>query len=665
MKTIHTLLVANRGEIAVRVMRTARALGYRTVAVYSDADAAAPHVKLADAAVRLGPAPLAESYLHIERILQAAATSGADAIHPGYGFLSENADFARAVEAAGITFVGPGSEAIALMGNKAAAKRRMIAAGVPCVPGYEGEEQTDAAFTLEAARIGFPVMVKAAAGGGGRGMRLVHEAAELPAALAIARAEARSAFGSAELILEKAIVRPRHVEIQVFADAHGHVIQLGERDCSVQRRHQKVIEESPCPVMTPALRERMGAAAVEAARSIDYRGAGTVEFLLDESGGVYFLEMNTRLQVEHPVTELVTGLDLVALQLRVAEGQPLGIAQEAVALDGHAMEARLYAEDPGAGFLPASGPLHLWSPATGEGLRTDAGVVGGQAISPFYDPMLAKIIAWGPDRDTACRRLRDALERTVAFGPATNRAFLVELLSRERFLAGEATTAFIAEEFGAGAPALAPLTIAEAAAGAVLEFVADRDRARAGAPSFDGELLDWHSGSGLGTPYRYAEGESVVDLHVQASGAGRYTVRAAKQAISVRIESRDATRAVLSIDGARRQAAWYRASDGTLYLALGGRDLRLVNLHARDAAREEEGAGGRVVAPMHGVIVEVCVTTGQAVRRGARLAVLEAMKMQHELLAPVDGEIVAVPARAGAQVAMGDLLVQIGDSLLN
>jgi geranyl-CoA carboxylase alpha subunit len=659
MNTLRTILVANRGEIAVRVMRTAKALGYRTVAVYSDADRHAPHVRLADTAVRLGPAPLAESYLDAERILQAAALAGADAIHPGYGFLSENAAFARAVQAAGRVFIGPGSEAIALMGNKAAAKRRMLAAGVPCVPGYEGEDQSDAAFTREAARIGYPVMVKAAAGGGGRGMRLVREAAELPAALGIARAEAASAFGSEELILEKAIERPRHVEIQVFADAHGHVIHLGERDCSVQRRHQKVIEESPCPVMSPALRERMGAAAVEAARSIGYRGAGTVEFLLAQDGSFHFLEMNTRLQVEHPVTEMITGLDLVALQIRVAEGLPLGIAQAEVRLDGHAIEARLYAEDPAAGFLPASGTLLAWQPAEGEGLRTDAGVASGQEISPFYDPMLAKIIAWGPDRATACRRLRDALERTVAFGPATNRGFLVELLGRERFLAGEATTAFIGEEFGAGAPALVPPGGWEVAAGAVLEFVVDRERACAQAPSFDEELLDWHSGSGLGTPYRYADGEAIFDLHVEACGAGRYTVRAAKASIEVVLESRDATWAVLRIDGTRRAVAWHRAADGTLHLASDGRDLRLQNLLARSAAREDEAAGGRVAAPMHGVIVACEVSVGQAVRRGTRIAVLEAMKMQHALLAPLDGVVAAVGARVGAQVAAGDLLVHI------
>ncbi|MGD8417977.1 MAG: biotin carboxylase N-terminal domain-containing protein, partial [Pseudomonadales bacterium] len=401
LRKIGILLVANRGEIALRIMRTAKAQGVHTVAVYSEADAAAPHVQFADDAVCIGPPPVAESYLRGEAIIQAALDKGAHAIHPGYGFLSENADFARAVAAAGLTFVGPPAAAIEVMGDKARAKRRMIEAGVPCVPGYEAEDQSEARLIEAAGGIGFPVMVKAAAGGGGRGMRLVRTPADLPDALRLARSEAENAFGSGSLILEKAIVRPRHVEIQVFADEHGHVIHLGERDCSVQRRHQKVVEEAPCPVMTPELRAAMGSAAVEAALAVDYRGAGTVEFLLDEAGEFYFLEMNTRLQVEHPVTELVTGLDLVALQLAVAEGRPLGIDQDDVALSGHAIEVRLYAEDPAQDFLPATGPIHRWHPT--EMLRVDAGIASGGEVSPFYDAMVAKLIAHGESRDAARR----------------------------------------------------------------------------------------------------------------------------------------------------------------------------------------------------------------------------------------------------------------------
>ncbi len=396
-KHFDSVLVANRGEIALRVMRSARQLGFRTIAVYSEPDADAPHVRLADEAVLIGAAPAGESYLNAEKILAAARSTGAQAIHPGYGFLSENAAFARACEEAGLVFIGPGPEAIETMGNKAAAKRLMLEAGVPCIPGYQSHEQPDAALIAAAREIGFPLMVKAVAGGGGRGMRLVAAMEELPAALASARSEAENAFGSGELILERAVLRPRHVEIQVFGDQQGNVIHLGERDCSVQRRHQKVVEESPCPVMTTELREAMGQAAVNAARSIDYVGAGTVEFLLDADNNFYFLEMNTRLQVEHPVTEMVTGQDLVALQFHVARGCELPLSQADVVLSGHAIEVRLYAEDTGNDFLPATGTAQVWRPPSGEGVRVDHGLRQGQDISPFYDPLIAKIIACGDE----------------------------------------------------------------------------------------------------------------------------------------------------------------------------------------------------------------------------------------------------------------------------
>ena len=466
MRKFDSILVANRGEIAVRVMRTAQALGYRAIAVYSEADAKAPHVRMADDAVLIGPAPVGESYLDMDRILKAVKDSGAQAVHPGYGFMSENAAFAEACDKAGLVFIGPTSDAINLMGNKAEAKRRMIEADVPCVPGYEGEDQSDAAMMKAAGKIGFPLMVKAASGGGGRGMRLVEKADGVADALNAARSEALNAFGSDELILERAIIKPRHVEVQVFADTLGNVIHLGERDCSVQRRHQKVVEEAPCPIMTEELRVRMGAAAVEAARSIDYRGAGTVEFLLDGNGEFYFLEMNTRLQVEHPVTEMITGLDLVALQIQVAEGRPLGLSQEDISLNGHAIEVRLYAEDPAQDFLPVTGAIDLWQPATGEGVRVDAGIETGMEISPFYDPMVAKVIAWGDSREIARHRLINALKETALFGSTTNRSFLIDVLGREAFAKGEATTAFIGDEFTEADLAVAAPTFAQAAGGA-------------------------------------------------------------------------------------------------------------------------------------------------------------------------------------------------------
>ena len=438
----HKILIANRGEIALRVIRSARALGYRTVAVYSDADRDARHVSAADQAVHIGAALPAHSYLNIPNIIAAAKTAGADAVHPGYGFLAENEDFARACVDAGLVFIGPSAQAILAMGNKAGAKRLMQAAGVPCVPGYQGEDQSEATLVAEAAKIGFPVMIKATAGGGGRGMRLVHDAASFPDALRSAKSEAQSAFGSPEVILERAIVEPRHIEIQVFADRHGNAIHLGERDCSVQRRHQKVIEEAPSPVVGPELRARMGATAVAAVKAIRYEGAGTLEFLLDAQGSYYFMEMNTRLQVEHPVTEAITGLDLVELQLRVAAGEPLPITQEQVRSHGHAIEVRLCAEDADHGFMPQSGTMALWEmPAS---VRVEHALESGAEISPYYDSMIAKLVSHGADRDEARRKLASALDDTVALGVTTNQTFLANCLRHPVFAAGGATTAFIA-----------------------------------------------------------------------------------------------------------------------------------------------------------------------------------------------------------------------------
>ncbi|MDX1804047.1 MAG: acetyl-CoA carboxylase biotin carboxylase subunit, partial [Alcanivorax sp.] len=441
------ILIANRGEIACRVIATAQSLGYRTVAVYSEPDAMARHVQLADEAVCIGPALASESYLNIDALLDACRQTGAGAVHPGYGFLSENAGFSRACREAGITFIGPDEDAIHLMGSKRLSKIAMIEAGVPCIPGYEGEDQSDATLQKEAERIGLPLMIKASAGGGGRGMRVVTDAADIPAQLKSARQEAKSAFGSDELILERAVMQPRHVEIQVFGDRHGNVIHLGERDCSVQRRHQKVVEEAPSPAVDADLRARMGEAAVNAARACHYVGAGTVEFLLAPEGDFFFLEMNTRLQVEHPVTELITGQDLVAWQIKVARGEPLPLTQQQVALNGHAMEVRLYAEDPAQNYMPQTGPVLRWQPASGDGVRIDHGLVAGYQVGSHYDPMLAKIIAWGDSREDARRRLIAAVENTVLMGVNDNRQFLAAILRHPGFARAEATTAFIGEDF--------------------------------------------------------------------------------------------------------------------------------------------------------------------------------------------------------------------------
>jgi geranyl-CoA carboxylase alpha subunit len=614
-----TVLVANRGEIAWRVMRTARAMGYRTVAVYSDADRDAPHVAFADSAVRIGPPPVGESYLSTNRILDAAKKSGADAVHPGYGFLSENEAFAAACEAAGLTFIGPPPAAIAAMGNKAAAKRLMIEAGVPCVPGYQGADQSDANLEAEARRIGLPVMVKAAAGGGGRGMRLVEDDGELLEAIRTARTEAESAFGSGELILERAVVDARHVEIQVFADAHGNVIHLGERDCSVQRRHQKVIEEAPSPAVNADLRECMGAAAVAAAKAIGYRGAGTVEFLLGADGAFYFLEMNTRLQVEHPVTEAITGLDLVEWQLRVACGETLPLGQDQMKLQGHAIEVRLYAEDAYAGFLPQTGRIDVWRPATGPGVRIDHGMKDGLAISPFYDPMIAKVIASGATREEARRRLIKALRDTVVLGPTTNRHFLIRLLEHPEFAAGQATTAFLGKH-SFGAPVLTDEHW-NAAASLLWQQSAVR---------YPANLRGWRNSNPEPTPFRLAVGdkERVLTLAEPSTAEHPHVV-----------------------DG------------NDVVVDFGGLTVRFQDRTYMPPASAAPGSDGKLRAPMDGRIVAIRVAAGDKVVRGQTLVVLEAMKIQHQLKAALDAQVEAVAVQEGQQVANRTVLVTMaGDA---
>jgi len=477
------VLIANRGEIAVRIARACRSRGLGVVAVYSDADRDAPHVLAADRAVHIGPAPARESYLVIDTLLAAAAESGADAVHPGYGFFSENAAFARAVEAAGHTWIGPTPEVIAVMGDKLQARATVVAAGVPVVPGADVDPHDLPAALRAAAQLGFPVLVKAAAGGGGKGMRAVDDAARLGEALAAAGREAAAAFGDGRVYLEKLLRRPRHVEVQVLGDAHGNVIHLGERECSVQRRHQKIIEEAPCPALSPALRAAITETAVAAARAVGYRSTGTVELLLDEDGAFYFLEMNTRLQVEHPVTELITGVDLVGAQLDVAAGLPLSLRQEDVVLRGHAVEARVYAEDAAAGFAPSAGPIHALREPQGPGVRVDSGVAAGYAVPLEYDPMLAKISAWGPDRATAIARLAGALGETVVVGPTTNLAFLAAVLADPAFARGETHTGFLAERLPAWQPADDGLGLAALAAALVARASSGSGAGREGTPT--------------------------------------------------------------------------------------------------------------------------------------------------------------------------------------
>ena len=663
MNNFNSILIANRGEIACRVIRTAKKLGYRTVAVYSDADAGAPHVKLADDAVRIGSGPVGESYLVPELILQAAASSGAESIHPGYGFLSENAAFAEAVESAGLVFIGPTREAIDVMGNKAESKRRMIEAGVPCVPGYEGHDQSDKTLIAEGLKIDLPLMVKAAAGGGGRGMRLVHDQADLANAIKLARAEAEGAFGSGELILEKAIIKPRHVEIQVFADTFGNTVHLGERDCSVQRRHQKVIEEAPCPIMTPELREKMGQSAIDAAKSVSYRGAGTVEFLLDDSGFFYFLEMNTRLQVEHPVTELITGLDLVALQISVAQGEPLDFSQADLDLEGHAIEVRLYTEDPSQDFLPASGPVDLWAPASGVGVRIDDGISTGQAISPFYDPMVAKVIGYGPTREAARLRLIGALKETVLFGTPSNKDFLIQCLEKQSFIDGAATTAFIGEEFSAADLDVAPVSFLDSAVAATLELCLENKAHFQRSLLVSCELKNWTIASAMVSRKQYQFVGITHDLSISPinSSADTYHVAdtAAEQSAVIQVISMQDNKAVVLFDGVKLVAQFMQRQRGQMYCSIQGRGAFFKDLIILDGVVDDAEGGGRVIAPMHGLLLEVMVSAGDDVVKGQTLAVLEAMKMHYEILAEVDGTVEEVSAVAGSQVAVDDVLIEI------
>ncbi len=642
------ILIANRGEIALRIIRTARALGYRTVAVHSTADAGARHVREADQAVCIGEPLPAQSYLRIPALIEAARRSGADAVHPGYGFLAENEDFAQACQGAGLVFIGPSAEAIRAMGNKAGAKVLMQAAGVPCIPGYQGEDQSEARLADEAGRIGFPVMIKATAGGGGRGMRLVNSAAEFPELLRSARSEAQSAFGDPEVILERAIVRPRHIEIQVFADRHGHAIHLGERDCSVQRRHQKLIEEAPSPAVDANLRARMGATAVAAVKAIRYEGAGTLEFLLDAEGRYYFMEMNTRLQVEHPVTEAITGLDLVALQLCVAAGEPLAIAQEDVRFSGHAIEVRLCAEDADQGFMPQSGTMALWQMPPQ--LRVEHALQSGADIPPYYDSMIAKLIVRGDSREDARRLLMAGLEDAVALGVTTNQAFLHRCLGHAVFAAGGATTAFIAEHQAALLAPDAALRARAAAIAAVLLYETTAAPQAPGqrrlAPSLPIGMRLQVGGEGVTASVVLTEGRHF------AVGIGEATYRIALDGLAQH-------RARFTCDGLQESAAFHR--DGaTLLLHYAGLPMRIEDRTRAAAARQGEAGGdGKVRASMNGRVVAVLAAIGDTVQAGQPVLTLEAMKMEHVHAAPVAGRLVALHVKTGDQVAASRVVAEI------
>ena len=658
MGAIETVLVANRGEIAVRVMRAAKVMGLKTVAVYSDADAKAMHTRSADIAVPLGGMTAAESYLNIEAILEAARKTNADAIHPGYGFLSENTAFAAACSEANVLFIGPPASAVKVMGDKALAKRAMLSAGVPCIPGYQGEDQSDETLTQQIQEMGLPVMVKAAAGGGGRGMRLVQTDDELLQAIELARSEAERAFGNSDLIIESAIKGARHVEVQVFADNHGNVIHLGERDCSLQRRHQKIVEESPCPVMTTELRQEMGMAAVEAARAVEYVGAGTVEFLLDAKGNFFFLEMNTRLQVEHPVTEAVTGFDLVQWQIRIAQGEPLPAVQDDVDLFGHAIEVRLCAEDTTAGFLPSSGPVSLFNVPQTEGLRVDTGIETGDIVSPFYDSMVAKIIAWGETREEARLRLCSALRGTALIGVAHNREFLMNLLSDATFINGLATTDFVDQHYRDGFKS-APIATSDVAAAISLQHIIAAQQHFDSALSVSSELRGWVSTGASSVSYRFEIDGTVADITIETRSATEFAIYIADDVHTVLYENCESGLASLLVDGDRKFISFHAVSNSVLEVSCQYSSFTVTNLDLIPPENQDTPQGGRVTAPMHGQVISLLVEVNQKVECGQRLAVFEAMKMQHEILAPVSGVIRELNGRVGKQMAAGDIVMVI------
>jgi 3-methylcrotonyl-CoA carboxylase alpha subunit len=610
-RMIQSLLIANRGEIACRIIRTARRLGVRTVAVYSDADAKALHVRLADEAVHIGPSPARESYLIGEKIIAAAQQTGAEAIHPGYGFLSENAEFAQAVADAGLVWVGPKPSSITAMGLKDAAKKLMAEAGVPVTPGYMGENQDPALLAEEAAKIGYPVLIKAVAGGGGKGMRLVESPADFADMLTSCQREAASSFGNAHVLIEKYILSPRHIEVQVFGDTHGNVVHLFERDCSLQRRHQKVIEEAPAPGMDAATRAELCAAAVRAAKAVDYVGAGTIEFIADGSEGlradrIWFMEMNTRLQVEHPVTEEITGVDLVEWQLRVASGEPVPLKQDELSIEGWAMEARLYAEDPAKGFLPSIGTLELFELGDVEGGRIDTGVYEGAEVSPFYDPMIAKLIAHGDTRDEARVRLSDMLEDSAVWPVRTNAAFLINALAHPDFAAGTVDTGLIGRdgETMTAEPAPSGEALADAALSLMPETLASGFRLNAAPRRTAQFLLD-------GEPVEVA----------------------------------------LSGDAAEE-------TSGAVLLAEGGMVWELTPWR-KDGSHGGHGGDGAILAPMPGKVIAVEVAAGDTVSKGQKLLTLEAMKMEHTLTAPFDGTVAELNTAPGAQVQVEALLARI------
>jgi 3-methylcrotonyl-CoA carboxylase alpha subunit len=660
MKRIQKVLIANRGEIALRVIRSCHEMGIRTVAVFSDADVDSLHVKQADESVRIGAAPSNESYLCMDKIIEAAKKTGADAIHPGYGFLAENAGFATACADAGVIFIGPSPDAIAKMGSKKEAKAIVSKTGVPVIPGYNGKDQSTSALSKEARKMGFPVLVKASAGGGGKGMRAVHSDEELEFAIESARREAESSFGDGTLLIERYIVDPRHIEIQILGDEHGNVVHLFERECSIQRRHQKIIEESPSPAVDETLRTRMGEAAVEVANAIGYSNAGTVEFIVDPSGAFYFLEVNTRLQVEHPVTECVTGVDLVRAQIHVAQGGELEFAQDDLSQSGAAIECRIYAEDPDEGFLPASGHIYDWHLPESEGIRVDGSAFSGMDVSVFYDPMLAKIIAYGTTRSEAISRMTRALEHLSLQGIANNRAFLLKVLEHPEFLDGNIDTAFIDKYLKDTKSAQVSARVRDqSAVAATLHAQNVRLEQSQILPNM---VTGFRNNRVSDQSMEFLVGEEVLVVSYRDKSKGRFSVRVGDG------DAQEYTR--VSVDGpdiVLEDASGYRCGhrviygDGCCFVHGAGGSITFGE-KARFPEPEREIDAGGLTAPMPGKVVQLSATVGDEVAKGQTLVIMEAMKMEHSLCAPTDGVVSSVSVAEGQLVDSGQVLVIVEES---
>jgi geranyl-CoA carboxylase alpha subunit len=652
---MNKILIANRGEIAVRIIKTARRLGYATVAIFSEPDSGALHTKLADQAVAIGGRTPAESYLDASKVLEACTATGADAIHPGYGFLSENAEFADLCAQRGLTFIGPGAHAIRAMGNKSQSKELMNKSGVPCIPGYQGPEQEIDQLFERGLEIGFPIMVKAAAGGGGRGLRLAENPGQLKQLLQAARTEAEKAFGDGELLLERALTQARHVEVQVFGDTHGNVIHLGERDCSIQRRHQKVFEETPSPAVSDSLRQEMGQAAVRAAKAIHYSGAGTVEFLLDTDGRYYFLEMNTRLQVEHPVTELATGLDLVEWQLKVAEGYALPLEQEQISISNCAIEARLYAEDPFDDFRPQVGPILRWQPPSAELARTDHGLNDQDEVSPYYDSMIAKVIACGPDRETARRRLRKALNETVLLGIRTNREFLIQCLDHEEFKAARTDTGFISRTWNSSAGQPLDERLAAYAAAVILYSQLPPD----------GELLNWSSsGQQLSLMKLSIDGETPIALSIEPIAKNAWNIRFASSMKTVSLTNWNPAEQAATGNcqvrlGDEIHNVSFALADNTVHISTGDFSFSATDVSYTRQQSKESLDDGDIVSPSNGLLAAICVQVGQFVEKGTPVCTVEAMKLLQSICSPVSGQVTEVCCQEGQQVKARQLLVRM------